>query len=500
MTASVTEKKYFNFCSDTITAIPDKNQDARNFLNQLYQSMQGDQLLRMSRHYTIHDIVDRVVTGYTGKQGIIKRIWECFLNMITFLLPCLNLYLSDTQQIHHYAEEIGKMNQDYKKIVYEDDPAADLKTWLIRKLPLRWKEILEGTERSCVDLALSECMNDNTILRHAADCALHIKDKESAKKALSLINDTCSDYFANYCRVLMACILENDVEGAKEILIAINKHFHSFDEAALDTLAQKCFEEKKASTLITALAVLTKLSTESAFYLAVCKQCIKHKDRESLAKISDKLSPGIDKKASDRLGEAVDMLLEESKRDRTAYQNAYQIAKKHRTSLMGFGSLMKIFNQLMTASIEQELALSILEDVRFFDPHTTPAEKKQYQDKIIQAFNQLIRASVQKEQYALAEKTFYAMPSYDYFFHESPTKELIQEMYDHAMKKKQYSLAIAAAGKPLILMKDPPDHVIQEYQLALKRLQVLDPLLPQTGDDRDYLTRRIKWANELINK
>ena len=260
MINGVSQDKYFNlFGGGTVSMGPEKNQGAYCFLGQLYERLQSGKAVTLPKDLTLDGIVAKVVSGYQKKQGILHRIWECFLSIIGFFIKSRGIFLSDAQKIQHYASEITKT--DSSSLLKADDPAIKLKEALIGKIPQnRRQEIVKANAKQCIQLALDEGGSDRDILLKTAACALEINDANSAKRALSSLHeqrgDLPSESISIFSSAIAACVLQNDEDGAKELIKSTEEHFFMFDnyvKPELDKLAEKCFKDGKISTLVLAL-------------------------------------------------------------------------------------------------------------------------------------------------------------------------------------------------------------------------------------------------------
>lgn len=496
MVNNISECKYFHIANDKVSLSSRKESGARLFLQSLHTRLTSGNAITLPQGRTLNEIVDRVVSGYEKKQGILYRIWQCFLHMLAYFVKSVEILSSDAQMIYHYANEIKKADPAKFTLLSTGDPVAKLKATMIRTMPEHRTEIVDATPEACVQLVLREGVEDTLTLKQTAECALEIHDVYSAIKALRNIRAKKYQFGDETLSLLLkaaaACFLLDDEDAGKELIDEICKNFSTYDlpkNAECIQLMEKCSAAGKMPILISALK--KSAGDLNEFYFAAAKECIKSKDRNSLVEIDAKLPV-------DLVQEAIDMFLEEALHDAHAYREAYAVAKNHRNWVKGFDALMKIFDQIMDSSDDYEVALAIIGDIRFFNPYVE-GDLNQYQMRICHAIHRLTRFLVEKEMFEMAKLVLLLSPLG--LRHQSPLKELALDVHAEAMKKKEYSLAIAAARYPLFVISDDKAKtadVKQQRESALALLQEIDKLLPNTGMERDQVNAAISFANDLL--
>lgn len=112
MTQGVSVKSYYHISENAISFTPDKQQGAETFLYEVYSAV--DKQISLPQGHSFYSILDQVRESYYEKQGILTRIWECFVSIIMFPLRyCCSLYLTEAQRIDYYVEEIKSHVVDY---------------------------------------------------------------------------------------------------------------------------------------------------------------------------------------------------------------------------------------------------------------------------------------------------------------------------------------------------------------------------------------------------
>jgi hypothetical protein len=110
----VSKSNYFYLTDNEVHMGSQKQQSAFIFLKGLNDRIKDGSYITLPENHTLREITTKVLRGYEAKQGIFQRIWECFLRIIVYFSKSCEIYLTNTQRIHHYAGKIA--NTDSSKV------------------------------------------------------------------------------------------------------------------------------------------------------------------------------------------------------------------------------------------------------------------------------------------------------------------------------------------------------------------------------------------------
>lgn len=452
---------YFDQQSHAVYEISTKQQNAHQVLQLLYGKIQSKEELAFSNEHSINTLVERVVSGYKNKLGLLQRIWECFLALFSYF----KIYLSKTQQIYHYAHDIENSSLSRKK-----DPLCQLRQSLIdqRKsnpegLPSEM-EILQASAKKVIEMGIGLKNPPAKVLTLAAKCAHGMSDVEMAFSALKQLDRLEMSHVPILSDLLVNSLLQEDLNRSQEFIRLMNGLGY-FDGKDLGSALRKYAQVSHIAMLIDAL----------------------HADKSpqnwQFNSTINEIIPVVVNRALDQPADANVCRITFGLIQRVRLQNERE----------WLALSMRLFNQA-TQCHDHKLAKEILQATQYTQKSPEEVEAQ------VNAIVLLSRVHMAESRYEEAKGILELSPPHSRIL--SPLKETLQELYATAMQQKMYGIAFYAARSQLFytFSTDAPLPGLSEArQAAIVRLNEIVTALPASEVElRESLEKTIEVAQKLL--